>query len=97
MGTKKRRRTFSEEFKRDAVKRAQTADQPFTQTARELGVSVSLLEIWRRKYGSETPKAIAAPISLEDEVRRLRRENASLREDREVLKKAAAFFAKESR
>ena len=39
MGTKKKRRTFSEEFKRDAVKRAQTADQPFTQTARELVVS----------------------------------------------------------
>jgi transposase len=97
MGTKKKRRVFSEEFKHDAVKRAQTADQPLTQTARELGISISLLDVWRRKYGSKSPEAATTAISLEEENRRLRRENASLREDREVLKKAAAFFAKESR
>jgi transposase len=56
--------------------------------------------VWRRKFGSAAAAdgATTKPIvSIEDENRQLRRENAALREDREILKKAAAFFAKESR
>jgi len=95
----KQRRSFSEEFKRDAVGRVTGGGRPLTQVARELDVHPHLLQVWRKKYGANKPNE-AVPqggMSLEDEVRRLRRENAGLREDREILKKAAAFFAKESR
>jgi len=92
----KQRRSFSEEFKRDAVRRVVAGQQGPSQIARDLGIHPTLLDAWRRKYGKGvgTPKA---SVSLEEENARLRRENAALKEDREILKKAAAFFAKESR
>jgi transposase len=95
----KERRSFSEEFKQDAVRRVAVGDHGLTHIARDLGIHPSLLQTWRRKYSATaSAKAAAKPAgSLEDENRRLRRENAALREDREILKKAAAFFAKESR
>jgi len=63
-----------------------------------LGVHPSLLLSWRRKLeAANEPTGVKTPESLEEENRRLRRENASLREDREILKKAATFFAKEPR
>ena len=95
----KQRRSFSDEFKRDAVRLADDGGRPLTQVARELDVHPHLLQVWRKKYGArtQTEPVPQAGMSLEDEVRRLRRENAGLREDRDILKKAAAFFAKESR
>jgi len=95
----KQRRSFSEEFKRDAVGRVADGNRFLTQVARELDVIRIFLQVWRKKYGTRK-QAESVPQdgkSLEDEVRRLRRENAGLREDRDILKKAAAFFAKESR
>ncbi len=92
------RRTFSAEFKRDAVARIAASGQGLSQTARSLGIHPSLLQSWRRKLEATTePTGVKSPESLEEENRRLRRENAGLREDREILKKAATFFAKESR
>jgi transposase len=99
MGTKEHR-SFSQEFKSDAVRRAEAGGHSLTHIARELGIHPSLLQVWRRKFGSAAAAdgATTKPIvSIEDENRQLRRENAALREDREILKKAAAFFAKESR
>uniref|UniRef100_E6PEQ3 Transposase of ISCARN46, ORFA, IS3 family IS3 group n=1 Tax=mine drainage metagenome TaxID=410659 RepID=E6PEQ3_9ZZZZ len=94
----KERRTFSAEFKRDAVARIAASGQGLSQTARSLGIHPSLLQSWRRKLEAANESSGSPPKeSLEEENRRLRRENASLREDREVLKKAATFFAKESR
>jgi transposase len=92
----KQRRSFSDEYKRDAVRRVAAGQQGLSQIARDLGIHPNLLDAWRRKYGKAvgTPKAL---VSLEEENARLRRENAALKEDREILKKAAAFFAKESR
>ena len=92
-------RTYSEEFKKDAVRRVEARDCTFSQVARDLGITRSLLQIWRKKYGTPAEAHVRTRPgeSLEEENRRLRRENASLREDREVLKKAATFFAKESR
>jgi len=57
------------------------------------------LKVWRRKLEPIVPAVPGAKIaeSLEEEVRRLRREVTALREDREILKKASAFFAKELR
>jgi transposase len=93
------RRSHSDEFKREAVRRVALGEYPLTHIARELGINPSLLQTWRRKLTSPDAGSVSADGSgdLEAENRRLRRENASLREDREILKKAAAFFAKESR
>ncbi len=96
----KERRYFSDEFKSDAVRRLAAGEQSLSKIARDLGVHPSLLQTWRRKIGPTIVRMNAktnSTTSLEDEVRQLRRENASLREDREILKKAAAFFAKEPR
>lgn len=95
----KQRRSFSEEFKRDAIDRLAVGGRPLAQVARELDINPSILQTWRRKYRSrEREEAVPkTAFSLEEENRRLRHENAALREDREILKKAAAFFAKESR
>lgn len=97
--SKEQRRIFSKEYKLNAVRRAEAHEQSQTQIARELGISVSALQTWKRQFKSEEadagPSPSASKNDLEEENRRLRRENASLREDREILKKAAAFFAKE--
>jgi len=95
----KQRRSFSEEYKRDAVRRLAAGQQGLSQIARDLGIHPNLLDAWRRKYGklSTAVSSTKSQLSLEEENARLRRENAALKEDREILKKAAAFFAKESR
>ena len=94
----KRPRSYTAEFQREAVRLAET--RPMTQVARELGIHPETLRGWRRlaraRGGAEGPGTGTVP-SLEDENRRLRRENAQLREEREILKKATAFFARESR
>ena len=82
----KQRRSYSEEFKQEAVRVASTGDRSLSQVARELGIDRSLLQKWkngaRPSSGDDTP---ASAESLAEENRRLRRENASLREDREIL------------
>ena len=99
------RRTFSEEFKRQAVRRMRERRDEgvdLAQIGRELDVRPALLWEWARKLdgkGTGRVEGLGAPPtseSLEEEVRRLRRENAILRQEREFAKKAAAFFAKES-
>ena len=99
------RRTFSEEVKREAVRRMrERRDEgvPLSQIGRELDVRPALLWEWARRLdgnGTGRIEALARPVgdeTLEQEVRRLRRENAILKQEREFAKKAAAFFAKES-
>lgn len=97
------RRTFTEEYKRDIlalVRRRREEQATWAQIGRELDLRPALLFQW--KHELEGAGAVASPTSLagetlEEENRRLRRENAILREEREFAKKAAAFFAKESR
>ena len=99
------RRTFSDEFKRQAVRRMRERRDEgvdLAQIGRELDVRPALLWEWARKLdgkGTGRVESLTAPTpdeTLEDEVRRLRRENAILKQEREFAKKAAAFFAKES-
>jgi transposase len=92
-------RRFDDEFRREAVRLAESGTVPISQVARELGVHLETLRNWRRKAraagaGAEAPSTVP---SLEEENRRLRRENARLLEEREILKKATAFFAKDAR
>jgi transposase len=90
---------YSTEFKQDAVKLAVESDQSVAQTARNLGVNANSLYTWISKYHQlESPsnKGSGGKHPYE-ELKRLRRENTMLKEERDILKKAAAYFAKNSR
>lgn len=90
---------YSSQFKQDAVKLAIESDKAVAQTAKDLGVNPNTLYTWISKY--HQPEAAANKGSGEkhpyDELKRLRQENSRLREERDILKKAAAYFAKNSR
>jgi transposase len=92
-----RSQRFSEEFRREAVRLARDPKQSVPALAAELGISVTTLRNWLRAAGPEPAVAPARVVSLEEQVRRLQRENDRLREEREILKKATAFFAKGAR
>lgn len=87
---------YPEEFKQEAVRLVKTSDRPLSQIANELGVAWETLRKWVRQ--SDIDEGTLQGLSTDDheELRRLRRENRILQQEREVLKKAAAFFAKES-
>jgi transposase len=92
---KRIRRQYTAEFKAQAVRLVAQTGRPATVVARELGIHPEVLRGWMRA-GAPAPRSDAGE-SLEDEVRRLRRENATLRDERDILKKAAAYFANASR
>jgi transposase len=87
---------FTQEFRDEAVRLVVSVGRRQAEVSRELGIGLSTLERW---VASARARAVSAPGSetAEDEVKRLRRENAILREEREILKKATAFFASEAR
>lgn len=102
------KRTFSPEFRAEAValmRKRRAEGMSLAQIGRELDLRPNLLWQWARKLdGGGTGPVAADPApgrlageTIEEENRRLRRENAILREEREFAKKAAAFFARESR
>jgi transposase len=98
------RRQFTREFKLEAARLASAGERPLSQVARELGVRPDMLRKWKRQAEARggAPVGDVFPgngtlTSADEALRRLRRENAQLREEREILKQAAAFFARESR
>lgn len=96
----KKRRKYTREFKLEAVRLSEESEEPVAEIARQLGIGPSLLYGWRERFLEDGKEAFPGHGKLrtsDDEVRRLRRENIRLREERDVLKKAIAFFAKESR
>lgn len=93
-----RRRTFSAEFKREAVGLARSSDQSTSQVARDLGISANVLTRWVREARAEGPKAFPGQGTPRDEeVAALKRELARVKKERDFLREAAAFFAKESK
>lgn len=104
--TRGKHRGFDEAFRREAVRLAESGTMSITEAARQLGVHVETIRTWRRAAKRDRARAhggsgedvdLAAVPSLEEENRRLRRENAQLLEEREILKKATAFFARDAR
>lgn len=91
MTRRKPRRRFSKEFKREAVKLLRDSGKGITQIAKELGLVPSVLRKWSDMVEAEE-KAGVSPEELE-ELKRLRKENARLKEEVEILGKATAFFA----
>ena len=99
-----KRRQFTPEFKLEAVRLANESEKPLAQVARELGIRPDMLRTWRRQAESRaglTPGDIfpgnGKLSSQEEEIRRLRRELEQARQENAFLKKAAAYFARESR
>ena len=91
---RRRRRRFSPEFKAEAIRLVNETDAPVAQIARDLGVSKTTLLQW---VAATRPQP--EPPLTEDErseLGRLRRENRQLRMERDILKKATAFFARHS-
>lgn len=87
---------YPEEFKREAVELLRRGGRPLGQIAGELGVSTQALRSWRRQMESDAGGGEGLTAYEQEELRRLRRENRVLRQERDLLVKAAAFFAKES-
>jgi transposase len=92
----RKRRVFTPEFRAEAVPLALEGERPSSESARELGIRPDQLRHWKQQLTESTERP-AAGETPEQALRRLRRENAVLRQEQEFLKKAAAFFAKGSR
>lgn len=95
----RKRRVHSPEFKLEAVRLLENSKLKISEVARDLDVTAGQLRVWRRKYYEEGRDAFPGHGNLTDveaENRRLLRENAKLKQERDFLKKAATFFAKES-
>jgi transposase len=92
------RRQFTEEFKAGAVRLVLDEGKSVGAVARELDLTASALRLWVEHARAEQTKGKSGLMKEErEELARLRKENRILAEERDILKKAAAFFAKESR
>jgi transposase len=85
------RKKYDEDFKKNAVKLSYASPKSVKEIADDLGIHENLLYNWRRKYTADGDKTKYA--TLEEENRALRRELAEARKERDMLKKAAAYFA----
>jgi len=85
----------SAEFKESSVKLALESDQPMSQTARELGIKPKMLYVWVKKYSGNNDKNSAKEQQLA-EIKNLKKELSRIALERDILKKAAAYFAKDA-
>lgn len=84
---------YTTEFKDRAVKLVESSDKPTSVVARELGIDPSTLRKWRQEASQVPSSSSANPFELAEELKRLRKENARLIQENEILLKASAFFA----
>ena len=100
MNAQRTRRNYTKEFKADAVGLVVEQGYSSAEVGRRLGVSENNVNRWVRQYRDKNESASADGLTreqLETELKRLRKENKRLEMEREILKKAAAFFANESK
>ena len=93
------RRSFTSEFKADIVERCQKGDRSIGQVAADFDLTETAVREWVKQAERDDGSRVDGGLTTaeRDELARLRRENRSLREDVEILKRATAFFAKETR
>ena len=92
------RKHYSREFKLEAVRLLEQSDKPATELARELGIRRNLLYKWRdtlSEKGDASFPGVGRKRDFEEENARLRRELERVKEERDILKKAAAYFARD--
>jgi transposase len=90
---------YSEEFRKSSAKLAVDSRQALSTTAEELGVHVTTLHGWVKKYHPSSLQAKPASTNdaILEELAHLRKENMRLKQERDILKKAAAYFASEAK
>jgi transposase len=91
-----KRESYPAEFKESAVKLAIESKHPIAQTARELGIRPYTLYGWITKYSKPKGSAARTDEHIYDENKRLKKELARVTQERDLLKKAAAYFAREA-
>lgn len=98
--TRKRNPAYTEEFRREAVKRAEKPGNTNAAVARELGISAQQIYNWRRQFNRLSDKQFNVVQGVDysrqesEELRKLKRKNAELEKENAFLKKASAYFAK---
>ena len=98
----KNQRKYTDEFRKEAVRLLEKSGQSVSEVAGHLGINEKALYRWRKKYGTvsttnQTPSKgnqASATIDTEAELKRLRRENEILRQERDVLKKAISIVSR---
>jgi transposase len=93
--TKQTQRRFTDNFKREAVRLTLTSGRTIKQISDDLGIGLSTLTRWRQKH-IEADLLSSPHDDVEKELARLRKENELLRQERDLLKNATAFFARET-
>lgn len=94
------RRTYSREFKLEAIRLAETTDKSMAQIERDLGIGEGCLRQWKKKLAADGESAFPGHGNLpadEERIRQLERELEIVRQERDILKKAVAIFSRPSR
>ena len=94
---KRPRRSFSPEFKAEVVELCRRGDRSIGQVARDLDLTETAVREWVRQADIDAGRRDGLSTEERQELARLRKENRILREERDILKRATAFFAKETR
>ena len=96
MGRQKvtKKRSFTPEYKKEVVEMIKQRGLSTAQAAQDLGLGKSTLESWLRKYRKANPEVPPLSIDEREELRVLRKENQTLKMERDFLKKTVAFFAR---
>ncbi len=90
-------KTYTPEFKREAVQLVQTSGKSIAQVARDLGISDSSIHQWRKELAEHRSEAFPGSghqTAQEEEVRRLKRELETMKQERDILKKAVGIFSR---
>ncbi len=91
-------KTYTREFKEEAVRLALTSGKPIAQIARELGISDSAIHGWCKElteYGKDAFPGKGHQSELEEEIRRLKRDLERVQQERDILKKAVGIFSRD--
>lgn len=94
---RRQRRAFTEQFKAEVVALCRTSGKSVAQVARELDLTETAVRRWVAQAEVDAGQRDGLATAERHELARLRKENRSLREERDLLKRAAAFFARETR
>jgi transposase len=100
MQESKKHRTYDRQFKEEAIRLVTEGGRSVSDVAHGLGIHENLLRTWKRKYKEDPSGSFPGKGHLkteEEQLKRLQKENANLKEDREILKKALAIFSKHPR